>query len=133
FRRVLFRSEASRTHHHSSKSSAKVRVTSTAASASENTRTKLIALMWAPLSAAIASSERFGRWVAASSERSLRESTESAASTAASSPPKATAMTATEMNSANMPGPSASSFGVRETHEDVALQPEHLEIGRAHV
>src|SRR4051794_8613978 len=72
----------------------------------------------------MSSSAFFARWWAARSTRSVRLSTPSAESAAASRPPNATSSTATTTKTAIMR--LAFPLGEREADEDVALDAEHL-------
>ncbi len=96
---VMISAESSSVIHHWATIWSNASVTSTAAVVSAVILLKLTALTCAPGSAAMASSEFRARDVSASSVRSARDCTESAASTAAIRPPKATRRNATMKNS----------------------------------
>src|SRR5690606_18566098 len=119
--------EHSSTHHHSSNTAMNARVMSTAAVVSATTRTKLAALMCAPVSSAIARIDRCERDSAARSSISCRDITPIADSAAASQPPRATRMTAAAMNT-GINTTRLSSLAVAEADEQVVLQAEHLPL-----
>jgi hypothetical protein len=95
----MIRAEYRSTSHTLSRKLTNASVTSTAAVVSAMMRMKLTAFTWAPVSSAMARSERRARESVARSATSARLVTPIAASTAAMSPPNATSTKAAPMKS----------------------------------